>query len=106
MAEDDSGNRSVLSRKALAKQLRQQAYRKAKERRAKDPRYLAMKETVKQRRREMYQQVKERRKATLSEEKIFERKREEEKKAAERAAADSELMKLIRVTSKGSDAKN
>ena len=106
MADDDSNGRSVISRKELARQLRQRAYRKAKEQRAKDPRYLAMKETVKQRRREMYQQVKERRKATLSEEKAVEKKRIEEKKAAERAAADSELMKMIRVTSKGSDAKN
>jgi hypothetical protein len=54
---------SVISRKELARELRRQAYQRAKQARATDPRHLAMKEAVKVRRREAYQQVKEKRKA-------------------------------------------
>jgi hypothetical protein len=60
--EPSAPERSVLSRKELARELRRQAYRKAKLARAEDPRQLAMKEVAKRRRRELYQQVKERRK--------------------------------------------
>jgi hypothetical protein len=67
----DEGNRAnepeKLDRKAAqrlaAKQARQQAYQKAKERRAKDPRYLELKEAAKARRREHYARVKQHRKA-------------------------------------------
>jgi hypothetical protein len=53
---------SVLSRKEFARELRRQAYQRAKQARATDPRHLAMKEAAKVRRREAYQHVKERRK--------------------------------------------
>ncbi len=52
----------VVSRKELARQYRRQAYQRAKQARATDPKHLAMKEAVKVRRREMYQQVKAQRK--------------------------------------------
>jgi hypothetical protein len=53
---------SVLSRKELARELRRQAYQRAKQARATDPRHLAMKQAAKVRRREVYQQVKGKRK--------------------------------------------
>jgi len=60
---------SVISRKELGRQLRRQAYQKAKAYRAKDPKYLALKEAAKLRRRELYQQVKQSRKDATSAEK-------------------------------------
>jgi hypothetical protein len=53
---------SVISRKELARELRREAYQRAKKARAVDPRHLALKEVAKQRRREAYQEVKKRRK--------------------------------------------
>lgn len=61
MSDDDS-QRKILSRAELAKELRRAAYQRAKERRAKDPRFIAMKEAAKAQRREAYQQFKEKRK--------------------------------------------
>ncbi|HTV18114.1 MAG TPA: hypothetical protein VMG12_05570 [Polyangiaceae bacterium] len=61
--EPEAGGREVISRKELARQLRRQAYQRAKAARAADPKHLAMKEVAKQRRRELYQRVKEQRKA-------------------------------------------
>jgi len=60
-----SGSKSqlVAARQAAQKEMRRQAYQKAKERRAKDPRYLQMKEAAKARRREHYERVKQHRKA-------------------------------------------
>lgn len=55
--------RTVISRKELARELRRQAYQRAKQARANDPRHLAMKERAKQQRRELYQKAKEQRKA-------------------------------------------
>jgi hypothetical protein len=60
---------SVISRKELGRQLRRQAYQKAKAYRAKDPKYLALKEAAKVRRRELYQRVKQSRKDASSAEK-------------------------------------
>jgi hypothetical protein len=54
---------SVISRKELARELRREAYQRAKKARAADPKHLALKEAAKQRRREVYQEVKKRRKA-------------------------------------------
>ena len=106
MAKDDSSD-ATLSRKEFARRLRQQAYQRAKEQRAKDPRHLAMKETVKLRRRELYQQVKERRKAVAKEQKVERKTKEREQKAEERAASDGELKKLVMGwMSKGSDSSN
>jgi hypothetical protein len=55
--------RTVISRKELARELRRQAYQRAKQARANDPRHQAMKERAKQQRRELYRKVKEQRKA-------------------------------------------
>jgi len=57
------GSRSILSRKELARELRRQAYRKAKEARANDPRQQALKERARLQRREQYRKAKEQRKA-------------------------------------------
>jgi len=54
---------SSVAYQAARKEAQRQAYQKAKERRAKDPRYLQMKEAAKARRREHYQRVKQHRKA-------------------------------------------
>jgi hypothetical protein len=58
---------SVISRKELARVRQREAYQRAKQARAIDPRHIAMKEAVKQRRRELYQQVKEQRKTREAE---------------------------------------
>jgi hypothetical protein len=58
---------SVISRKELARELRREAYQRAKKARAVDPKHLALKEAAKQRRREVYQEVKKRRKAQEAE---------------------------------------
>jgi len=100
MSDDDSYR--VLSRKELARELRKQAYQKAKERRAKDPRVLAMKEAARQQRREVYQRVKAQRKEAAARAKTD----REQKRVEERAAADEELMKLLRFATKGSTAAN
>jgi hypothetical protein len=62
MSDDDS-QRKILSRAELAKELRRNAYQRAKEQRAKDPRFIAMKEAAKAQRRATYQQLKEKRKS-------------------------------------------
>jgi hypothetical protein len=54
---------SVISRKELARELRREAYQRAKKARATDPKHLALKEAAKQRRRDVYQEVKKHRKA-------------------------------------------
>ncbi len=58
-----AATRSVISRKELARDLRRQAYQRAKAWRAADPKQIEMKAAAKVKRREAYQQVKERRKA-------------------------------------------
>jgi hypothetical protein len=98
---DDEDTR-VISRKELGRLLRKRAYERQKAQRAKDPKFIAMKEAVKQRRRELYQREKERRKAVRAEEKAKERA----KRAEERAVADFELMKMVKRATKGSSAEN
>jgi hypothetical protein len=88
----DQPNDAKLSRRAYAQQMRRAAGLRAKAHRAKDPRYLALKEAMKQRRRAAYQQAKERRKAIALEQKA----REAERRAETRVSKDAELMKLVR----------
>ena len=86
-----------LSRKELARQLRRQAYQRAKERRAADPRHIALKEAMKKRRRALYERVKEQRKAVVAEQKM----KKKEKRAEERAVNDEALMKIVRRATEG-----
>jgi hypothetical protein len=86
------GVREVISRKELGRQLRRQAYQRAKAARAIDPKHLAMKEAAKQRQRELYRRVKEQRKARDAE-------RDAERKAAEskeRAEAKRQLAERVK----------
>ena len=105
MPRDEEDTR-VLSRKELARHLRHQAYQRAKEQRAKDPRYLAMKEAVKVRQRALYQEVKAKRKAEAAAEKAHVKAHREQERAEARRGLDTALMKLITVTSRGSSAAN
>ena len=92
-----TGERVILSRKEHARFLRQQAYRKAKERRAKDPKYLALKEAAKAHRRELYQRVKAQRKAaeaTTKDKRTL-------KRVEERAEAGRALVRAVRGTNRG-----
>jgi hypothetical protein len=89
-SKDEPASRAEL-RKEQARQIRKQAYQSAKERRAKDPKYIAMKEAVKERRRAEYQKIKERRKAVASEQKT----KLKDEKAAQRASKDLELMQMV-----------
>lgn len=93
---------AVLTRKEFGKLLRKQAYEREKARRAKDPKFLAMKEAAKEQRRALYQKEKERRKAAQLELKARARAKREE----DRAAADRELMKMLTFAAKGSNAQN
>ncbi len=63
MSSDDDDARRILTRKELAKEQRQAAYQRAKEQRASDPRYQAMKQAAKEQRRAAYQRLKQSRKA-------------------------------------------
>ena len=99
-AETDDSR--VLSPKEYGRLLRKRAYEREKARRAADPKFNAAKEAMKQRRRELYQKEKERRKSERAEQKAKERA----ERAQERAAADFELMKMIKRATKGSTAEN
>jgi hypothetical protein len=102
-ADEAEGEESrVLSPKEYGRLLRKRAYERAKARRATDPKFIAAKEAMKQRRRELYQKEKERRKSERAEQKAKDRAAREH----ERAAADFELMKLIKRATKGSTAEN
>lgn len=90
------GSRSVISRKELARELRRQAYQKAKARRAEDPKHLAMKEAAKVRRRELYQQVKERRKAGEAVEKAARSARRTEERMEKRASFAKQLQSALK----------
>jgi hypothetical protein len=81
-----------LTRKEQARQLRRAAYQKAKQRRATDPRMIALKEAMKLRQRAAYQAAKERRKAAVAEQDRRQQEREA-KLRAERDAAMSDLVK-------------
>jgi hypothetical protein len=85
-------SRSILSRKELARELRRQAYQKAKLARANDPRHLAMKERARQQRRELYRKAKEQRKAR---EATLEAKHEAARASA-RADAKREIGERVR----------
>lgn len=82
----------VLSRKELGRELRRQAYQRAKLARAADPRHAAMKERAKQQRRELYQKVKEQRKLEVAEAKS----RQKTAAAASRAEAQKQLTERVR----------
>lgn len=90
------GSRSVISRKELARQLRRQAYQKAKARRAEDPKHLAMKEAAKVRRRELYQQVKEQRKAGEAVEKATRAAKRTEERMEKRASFAKQLQSALK----------
>jgi hypothetical protein len=105
MATSDDDER-VLSHKELLKLRRRAAYQKAKEHRAKDPKYLAMKEAARQERRDAYQRAKQRRKAELERDKAQAKAAQAEKREGERADRDAALWKLVACTAKGSSAQN
>lgn len=90
------GSRSVISRKELARELRRQAYQKAKARRAEDPKHLAMKEAAKVRRRELYQQVKEQRKAGEAVEKAARSAKRTEERMEKRASFAKQLQSTLK----------
>lgn len=94
VAEPSVPETSVLSRKEFARQLRREAYQRAKRARAADPRHLALKEAAKQRRRELYQQAKERRKAHEAEAEA-QRKVSETKQRAEAKRQLAERVKSV-----------
>ncbi len=104
----DEADDRIISRKELARQMRRQAYQRAKEQRAKDPRHLAMKEELKKRRREQYQQLKEKRKAETAKKKTQAKVARRREQSEAREANDRELMELvvIRPNAKGSDELN
>ena len=77
-----------LSRKEFAKKLRHEAYQRSKERRATDPKQIAMKERLKQQRRDAYQAAKARAKTRQDDR----QKQAAEKAAQDRDAKDRELM--------------
>jgi hypothetical protein len=97
---DESSNGA--SPKERARKQRQEAYRRAKEARDRDPRYLAMKQAAKEQRRAAYQTAKERHKVVAAEQKARAEVQRVEQRAAERAAADGALMKLLQKGTKWS----
>jgi hypothetical protein len=97
---DDDLKKGKVSRKEFARQLRRQAYQKAKERRAKDPKHIAMKEAAKQLRRDAYRKAKERRKAAVAEQKAREKEKQRTDLAEERATKNEALMKTLRRAAK------
>jgi hypothetical protein len=76
--------------------MRRAAYLRAKEQRATDPRYLAMKEASKLRRREAYQAAKGRAKATAAARKQVQKERADAERVAKRVAADEKLRSKVR----------
>jgi hypothetical protein len=90
------GSRSVISRKELAREMRRQAYQKAKAQRAADPKHLAMKEAAKVRRRELYQQVKEQRKASEAVAKVARAAKRTEERMEKRASFAKQLQSALK----------
>jgi hypothetical protein len=80
-----------LLQKKLSKELRHDAYLRAKEFRKTDPRQIAMKEKLKEQRREAYQQAKERNKAYRNQTK----KASKEKSARKKIIKQGKLMKMV-----------
>lgn len=81
-------------------------YQRAKQQRATDPRYLAMKEVVKERQRAAYQKVKEQRKAVAADAKAKRKAERSEASTSRRARANLELMKLVTWVRSSSAAQN
>lgn len=83
--------REISSQRERARELRRKAYREAKERRASDPRFVALqlkvKEEAKRRRKEAYRQLKERKRAAV----LAERGQAGEGRQLKRRAAAREL---------------
>jgi hypothetical protein len=79
--------------------MRHEAYERAKEQRASDPRYLAMKEEAKRRRRAASQLAKERRRARAAERKHDQKGTKSGKQQAGRATADARLKQMVRPAS-------
>lgn len=88
---DEAADRHA-TREEQARALRRQAYQRAKQLQANDPKRLALKEALKARRRELYQQVKLRRQAQKAEQK----RREAAARTERRRQADARLMRIVR----------
>jgi hypothetical protein len=99
----DASERHASSRKELAKKQRHAIYQSAKERRATDPRYLAMKEAAKAQRRAAYQKAKDHRKAVAADEKAKRKAERAAQSKAWRVEADQELLKLVTWISKAAN---
>jgi len=80
--------------------MRREAYLRAKEQRATDPRYLALKEAAKRYRREAYHVVKDRAKAATAARKLVQKVKAEADRGAKRVAADERLRSKVRLASK------
>lgn len=76
--------------------MRRQAYQRAKELRATDPRHLALKEALKQRRREAYQIVKAKRKAAAAEQKLAAKAERAKERSSARKASSESLMQHVK----------
>jgi hypothetical protein len=85
----------VVRGRELARLMRRQAYQRAKEMRAKDPKHLAMKQLAKERRRAAGKAVREKRKAEQAVERAVEKKESAALRAGERAERDQRLLKEL-----------
>ena len=102
----DPNERCIVSRKELAREKRHSAYQSAKERRATDPHYLAMKEAAKVQRRVVYQKIKNRRKAVAADEKAKQKAERNVQCTGRRVGAARGPMEFITWECKGSIAQN
>jgi hypothetical protein len=92
----EAPTREVISRKEQARLFRRQAYQRAKQLRATDPRHLALKEALKQRRRAAYQAVKAKRKAVAAEQKSAAKAERAKERSFTRKAASESLMQHVK----------
>jgi hypothetical protein len=92
----DTPKEGDLSRKERARQMRRVAYLRAKEQRATDPRYLAMKEAAKRQRREAYLVAKDRAKAARIARKQVQEEKADAEWSGKRDAADEKLRSKVR----------
>ncbi|HEX4477926.1 MAG TPA: hypothetical protein VH142_22710 [Polyangiaceae bacterium] len=83
------------SRKELAKRIRRAAYQRAKERRAEDPKFIALKEAMKERRRVAAREANARKKASIAARKENEKVARQTERDQQRSQTDGELMKLV-----------
>ena len=83
------------SRKELARRIRREAYQRAKERRAEDPKFIALKEAMKERRRVAAREANARKKASIAARKENEKVARQTERDQQRSHADGELMKLV-----------